>query len=78
MASITRKTSSDGHVIFHVRIRKKGFRTACAAFTRKTDAQAWIHQLEQSMREGRYLERIEAKKHTLKEAIERYLAENTT
>lgn len=32
-------------------------------------------ETEQAIREGRYFERIEGKKHTLKEAIERYLSE---
>ena len=77
MASIRQKRTTDG-IVFHVRIRKKGFPTTCATFARKTDARAWTHQVEQSMRLGRYLERVEGKKHTLGEAIARYLQENTT
>lgn len=42
---------------------------------RKTDAKEWAKQTEASMREGRYFKTAEAKKHTVKDLIERYLRE---
>ncbi len=75
MAAITERHSQNGDVTYHVRIRRKGSKAAYATFTRKTDAKAWIHEIEDAMRKGRYFERQEAKTHTLNEAIDRFINE---
>jgi integrase len=75
MASVIERRGANGQKIFHVRIRRRGFPPACASFTRKTDAKIWINETEHAIHEGRYLERIEGRKHTLSEAIARYLEE---
>ncbi len=46
-----------------------------ATFDRKTDAKEWAKRTEIDIKEGRYFKTAEAKKHTLAELIERYLAE---
>jgi hypothetical protein len=71
MASIKEWRRADGKIVYQVRVRRRGHKPACATFTRKTDAQCWIHETENAVRDGRYFERQEAKKHTLKESIER-------
>lgn len=75
MASIIERKGSNGKPTYFVRIRKRGYKPAVASFTRKTDAQRWIYETEAAMRDGRYFERIEGRKHTLREAFKRYLEE---
>lgn len=75
MANIIRRKGKDGKPRFFVRIRRTGAKVAVATFTRMSDAKMWIHETEQSIREGRYFERVEGKKHNLKEAFKRYLEE---
>ena len=75
MANILRRTGKDGKPRFFVRIRRTGAKVAVATFTRMTYAKMWIHETEQSIREGRYFERVEGRKHTLKEAFRRFLEE---
>jgi integrase len=75
MASIIERLGSNGQVTYYVRIRRRGFAPASASFTRKTDVNRWIAETEQAIRDGRYLEQVEGRKHTLSEAIDRYLSE---
>jgi hypothetical protein len=39
-----------------------------------TDARKWVQQTESSLREGRHFKITEAKRHTLAQAIDRYMA----
>ncbi|KTD41854.1 tyrosine-type recombinase/integrase [Legionella parisiensis] len=75
MANIEKRISKKGKVSYRVKIRLKGFPTQNATFERLTDARKYIQQTESAIREGRYFHTQEAKKHTLKEAIERYINE---
>jgi len=40
-----------------------------------TDAKRWVVQTESAIREGRHFKDVEAKRHTLNNAIERYVRE---
>lgn len=73
MANIEKRVGKDGEVSYRVKIRLKGSPTQTATFDRLTDARKWVQQTESAIREGRYFKSIEAKKHTLKEAIDRYI-----
>ncbi len=73
MANIEKRTSSDGKVSYRVKVRLKGFPTQTATFERKTDAQKWVQQTETAIREGRHFKTTESKRHTLGDAIERYI-----
>lgn len=75
MANIEKRTSQDGNVSYRVKIRLKGFPTQSATFDRLADAKKYIQQTEAAIREGRYFQTQESKKHTLKEAINRYIAD---
>jgi len=75
MASIEKRTSTDGSIKYHCRIRLKGCPTQTATFKRKTDASRWIQDTESAIRAGRYFETIESKKHTLDDLINRYCEE---
>lgn len=73
MASIEKRQSQEGDVAFRVKVRIKGHPTQTATFTRLTDAKHWAQQTEAAIRERRYFKTSEAKRHTLEEAIDRYI-----
>ena len=73
MANIEKRTTQDGTTSFRVKIRLKGFPTQSATFDRLTDARKWVQQTEAAIREGRHFKTTESKRHTLGDAIERYI-----
>ncbi|HSW94320.1 MAG TPA: site-specific integrase [Gammaproteobacteria bacterium] len=73
MANIEKRTTQDGKTVFRVKVRLKGFPAQSATFERLTDARKWVQQTESSIREGRHFKTSEAKRHTLQEAINRYI-----
>jgi integrase len=72
MASIRKRTRSDGTTSYRVDVRLKGFPPQRATFKRLTDAKKWGGQTEAAIREGRYFKTTEARKHTVDDAINRY------
>lgn len=73
MAAIEKRVSCDNKTSYRVKIRIKGYPTETATFERLTDARHWAQQTETAIRERRYFKTTEAKKHTLSEAIDRYV-----
>ena len=73
MANIEKRTNQDGKTSYRVKIRLKGYPTQSATFDRLTDARKWVQQTESAIREGRHFKTREAKRHTLTEAITRYI-----
>jgi len=73
MKGIQERETKDGQKHYRVQIRIKGHPIVRATFKRKTDAQRWKQMTECSIREGKYFKTAEAKKHTLQEAIVRYI-----
>ena len=73
MANIEKRTSQTGEVSYRAKIRLKGFPTESATFTRLTDAKKWVQDTESAMRNNRYFQSHEAKKHTVTELIDRYI-----
>ncbi|MFP5431394.1 MAG: site-specific integrase, partial [Gammaproteobacteria bacterium] len=72
MASIQKRTDSDGNITYRAQVRLKGFPPQTATFTRLTDARKWAQDTESAIREGRYFKTTEARRHTLDDAIKRY------
>ena len=72
MAAIEKRTNKSGVTSYRVKIRLRGYPTQTATFERLTDAKKWVQDTESAIRSGRYFKSSEAKKHTLKELIERY------
>lgn len=72
MAYIQERKSGDGAISYRVQVRLKGHPIQTATFERKTDARIWAQQTESAIREGRHFKTTEAKRHTLKDLIERY------
>lgn len=73
MANIEKRTSQDGQTTYRVKIRLKGFPAQSATFVRLTDTRKWAQQTETAIREGRHFKTTAAKRHTLNEAIDRYV-----
>ena len=75
MSAIIERKTKDGSISYLARVRRRGAKTVSATFHRKTDAKIWIAQTEVAILDGRYFDRQEERKHTLGEAIKRYLAD---
>ena len=76
VGSITIRIRSDGKKLFDAAIKKRGFPRRWQSFERLTDARAWVQDVESEMRAGRFSREAELTKHTLGEAIDRYVADD--
>lgn len=75
MGHIRERAIKSGGVRYQAEIRLKGHPTLTAVFDRKTDAKTWIQKVEADIRCGRHQLYSEGKKHTFKEAVDRYFKE---
>jgi integrase len=75
MATITERTALNGTKSYRAEVRLKGCPAQRATFKRKTDAAKWIQNTESAIREGRHFKTTESKKHTLGDAIDRYIVD---
>lgn len=74
MATIrARKTKSGTR--YMVEVRLKGAKPQTASFARKTDAKRWAQQTEAAIREGRHFKTAEAKRRTVADLVDRYIAD---
>lgn len=73
MATIEQRKAKHGGTTYRVKIRLKGRPPETATFERKTDAKRWAQNTEAAIREGRYFNTAEARRHTLSELIDRYM-----
>ena len=73
MATIRVKKTNDGSVRYHAQVRKKGVKPVTATFARKTDAVRWARNTEAGIDEGRHFKTAEAKRHTVGDALDRYI-----
>lgn len=62
---------------FEVQIRRKGYKPLCRRFKTRAEAEKFIRMSEGDMDKGTFLDRTEAEKTPLKEALERYEREVT-
>jgi len=77
MGYIRQRNIKDGTTRYQAEIRLKGHNTLTATFNRKTDAKQWIQKVETEIRCGRHQLSSESKRHTFKEAVERYFKEQS-
>jgi integrase len=75
MAHIQERDGKDGSKSYRVQVRIAGFPPQTATFTRKTDAKAWAVKTEAALRDGRHFPAREAKRRTLAQLIDRWLAQ---
>lgn len=73
MANIQKRINSKGEASYKVLVRRKGYPTQTATFKRLTDARDWAKITEAAMRENRFFNNTEAKRHTVAQMIDRYL-----
>lgn len=73
MARITKQIGRKGDISYRVQIRIKGHRPLSATFEKKTDAQEWARRNEADIRRGLKFDDHNARKHTLNDAIAKYL-----
>src|SRR2546422_4940649 len=73
MATTETRRGRDGKLVYRVKVRRRGQPNQTATFKRKTDADNWAKIQEVAILEGRHFKASEAKKHTVAEAIDRYL-----
>lgn len=73
MATIEQRTGKDGQHVYRVKVRRKGAAPLSATFSKLTEARKWVQVTEAAIVEGRHFKTTEAKRHTLAEAIDRYL-----
>lgn len=75
MATIRKRVTSKGESRYLVSVRLKGHPPENATFSRRTDAKKWAQHTESAIREGRHFKTTLAKKRTLAQLIDRYVAE---
>lgn len=73
MATIEKRTGKKGEISYRVKIRMLGHEHQTGTFDRLTDAKRWVQDTESAIRDGRHFKTAEAKKHTLADAIDRYV-----
>lgn len=73
MATITKR----GRFQHQVQIRRKGYPVQTATFETRKGAQSWATDIESEMRRGVFVDRSEAERTTLREALLRYEQEVT-
>jgi integrase len=72
MATIRERVDAAGKKTYHVQIRIQGFPPQTKSFSSKAIAKQWAAHVESELRAGRYLPRIEAQRHTVRELLEKY------
>ena len=72
MATIEKRTAQDGSISYRVKVRLKGHPVQSASFPRLTDAKRWAASTESAIKEGRHFQKVEAKRHTVADLIDRY------
>lgn len=78
MASVTKRTGTNGKISYLVRIRRVGKKTVTKTFSKKVEADKFIQNEEARVASGTYIDRREAEKTSLRTALERYQHEKTS
>jgi integrase len=72
MATIERRTTKEGQLVYRVKVRRRGSSPQTATFAKLSDARKWAQVIEGAVLEGRHFKAAEAKRHTLTDLVERY------
>jgi integrase len=75
MATIIRRPGKNGQTSYRAQVRRKGAPPLSATFTKLGEARKWVQVTEAAIVEGRHLPTAEAKRRTLADLIDRYLAD---
>ncbi|MDP1607814.1 MAG: site-specific integrase [Chlamydiales bacterium] len=72
MAWYQKRKTKDGKDRIRAVVRVKGYKSVSDTHSNMTKAKKWAERIAAEVEDGRYFKTAEAKKHTLKELIERY------
>src|SRR5215471_13013452 len=72
MATFDQRIGPDGKIVYRVRVRRKGYATQTATFSKLSEAKQWAQITEGTVLEGRHFPTPEAKRHTVTDLIDRY------
>ena len=75
VAIIEERLTPSGVPSYRARVRLKNHPEVSGTFKRRTDAKRWVQDTESAIREGRYFALAEAKRHTLRDLVDRYIDE---
>lgn len=75
MGTIREYKKEDGTITYHAEVRLRGYPKQRDSFRTKTLAKKWIQDTESSIRDGRHFKTAEAKKHTVKDLIDRFISQ---
>ena len=75
MPSFEVRPAPSGKTCYRVKVRIAGYPSQSASFARLTDAKRWAQSTEAAIREGRHFKNAAAKKHSVSELIDKYIAE---
>jgi len=75
MATIVQRTNQHSQTGYRAQVRRKGAPPLSATFPKLSDARKWVQVTEAAITEGRHFKTSEAKRHTLADLIDRYLAD---
>ncbi len=75
MGAIREAKKKDGSVTYHAEIRLKGYPPQRESFRTRTLTKKWIQDTESAIRDGRHVRIAEAKKHTVKDLIDRFISQ---
>jgi integrase len=75
MATVQKRVGRTGEITWRVMVRRRGHPAVYRSFDRKTDADAFAAKVETDINEGEAGELREARRRTLAEAVDRYVAE---
>lgn len=75
MATIRERKKKNGKTTYTVEVRIKGYERETMTFDNITHARNWAQAIESDMKRGKYKSEAQAKRHTLKELIDKYIEE---
>jgi integrase len=73
MATIRKYRRRDGRMTYNAQVRMTGHPPQTATFRLKADAERWAEKIENAIRDGKHIDVIEARRHSVAELIDRYM-----
>ena len=77
MASFIPRVGRGGKRVWQAHVRRRGHRVQVRTFDRKSDAEAWAHEIEGEMRRGTHIDRSESEATALADLLDLYAKEVT-
>ncbi len=75
MATIRKRAQRDGTIRWQAQVRRSGSKHLAKTFTRKSDAEVWVREMERSLDLGEFAEATKASQTTFSQLLDQYLDE---